>query len=403
MSNARLSQIKLMDVRHFGAAANGVTNDAAAIQAAINAVNAAGGGIVKFPAGVMKIGAALTLYSGVILEGEGSQATTVSYTGAAQALVQATPGTRIYGVGLRGIKFSDAGTGTIGLDLNSVSTGVFEDLIVDGFTTAVSLTGTNGYCVYNRFTNVTAANSTTGFVIGGTGSNSNTFMACRANVCTTGWNITDSNQNQLIGCQLEGGTTGVSITSTTPSLADRNTIAFCRFESNTTNINITSSNVRETALIANHAVSGSSTDSGQRTLALEPFGTSGLNWAVQSAALSSLNGHFRFVRSSNAHIGGNTGDATPTPALVIADTVTGTGNPITLQLETGRASGSFVKGVRAGTTYFEAYASGSLGIADGITAPATVAGMAQLYVDTADGDLKVKFGDGTVKTIVVDT
>lgn len=42
-------------------------------------------------------------------------------------------------------------------------------------------------------------------------------------------------------------------------------------------------------------------------------------------------------------------------------------------------------------------------LADGTTAPATVAGVAQIYVDTADGDLKVKFGDGTVKTIVVDT
>jgi hypothetical protein len=46
---------------------------------------------------------------------------------------------------------------------------------------------------------------------------------------------------------------------------------------------------------------------------------------------------------------------------------------------------------------------GGLAIQDGITAPATRAGWATLYVDTADGDLKVKFGDGTVKTIVVDT
>jgi len=42
-------------------------------------------------------------------------------------------------------------------------------------------------------------------------------------------------------------------------------------------------------------------------------------------------------------------------------------------------------------------------LTDGVTAPATVAGYAILYVDTADGDLKVKFGDGVVKTIVVDT
>lgn len=39
----------------------------------------------------------------------------------------------------------------------------------------------------------------------------------------------------------------------------------------------------------------------------------------------------------------------------------------------------------------------------GMTAPSTLSGRAYLYVDTADGDLKVKFGDGTVKTIVVDT
>jgi hypothetical protein len=40
---------------------------------------------------------------------------------------------------------------------------------------------------------------------------------------------------------------------------------------------------------------------------------------------------------------------------------------------------------------------------DGITAPATAAGYGQIYIDSADGDLKIKFGDGTVKTIVVDT
>jgi len=45
----------------------------------------------------------------------------------------------------------------------------------------------------------------------------------------------------------------------------------------------------------------------------------------------------------------------------------------------------------------------SLAVADGISAPSTAAGWAQIYVDSADGDLKVKFGDGTVKTIVTDT
>lgn len=47
--------------------------------------------------------------------------------------------------------------------------------------------------------------------------------------------------------------------------------------------------------------------------------------------------------------------------------------------------------------------STSLSITDGITAPNTELGFAQIYVDSSDGDLKVKFGDGTVKTIATDT
>jgi len=47
--------------------------------------------------------------------------------------------------------------------------------------------------------------------------------------------------------------------------------------------------------------------------------------------------------------------------------------------------------------------SEQLQIEDGITAPGTVSGFASLYIDSADGDLKIKFGDGTVKTIVTDS
>lgn len=46
---------------------------------------------------------------------------------------------------------------------------------------------------------------------------------------------------------------------------------------------------------------------------------------------------------------------------------------------------------------------GAYWLVDGMTAPTTTSGYATIYVDTSDGDLKVKFGDGTVKTLATDT
>jgi len=42
-------------------------------------------------------------------------------------------------------------------------------------------------------------------------------------------------------------------------------------------------------------------------------------------------------------------------------------------------------------------------VSDGIAEPPTKSGYARLFVDSTDGDLKIKFGDGTVKTIISDT
>jgi hypothetical protein len=47
--------------------------------------------------------------------------------------------------------------------------------------------------------------------------------------------------------------------------------------------------------------------------------------------------------------------------------------------------------------------NGAMALVDGMTAPGTTSGWAKIYVDSADGDLKVKFGDGTVKTLATDT
>lgn len=60
-------------------------------------------------------------------------------------------------------------------------------------------------------------------------------------------------------------------------------------------------------------------------------------------------------------------------------------------------------GIGVGTAPAKLTVAGGVAISDGMTAPDAITSYAQIYVDSADGDLKVKFGDGTVKTIVVDT
>lgn len=56
-------------VTDYGAVGDGSTDDTTAIQAAITAVNAAGGGTVYFPKGVYKVSSSITLYSNVYLQG----------------------------------------------------------------------------------------------------------------------------------------------------------------------------------------------------------------------------------------------------------------------------------------------------------------------------------------------
>ena len=65
--------------------------------------------------------------------------------------------------------------------------------------------------------------------------------------------------------------------------------------------------------------------------------------------------------------------------------------------------GNVLIGTTTATDSGKLTVNGEIALVDGMTEPGTTSGWAKLYVDSADGDLKIKFGDGTVKTIVVDT
>lgn len=66
-------------------------------------------------------------------------------------------------------------------------------------------------------------------------------------------------------------------------------------------------------------------------------------------------------------------------------------------------TGGINLGNGAGETTGKWVPTGALKLKDGITAPDAESGFASIYVDTADGDLKVKFGDGTTKVLAADT
>ena len=74
---------EVFSVKDFGAAGDGVTTDTTAIQAALDAANAAGGGTVFFPTGTYKTGA-LTLYANVCVRGAGQFSTTFIPAGNSQ-------------------------------------------------------------------------------------------------------------------------------------------------------------------------------------------------------------------------------------------------------------------------------------------------------------------------------
>jgi len=67
-----------LNVRWFGAAGDGVTDDRAAIQAALNYSNAIGGACIYFPAGTYKVSGYLTVYPHTRITGAGRKATKIT-------------------------------------------------------------------------------------------------------------------------------------------------------------------------------------------------------------------------------------------------------------------------------------------------------------------------------------
>jgi hypothetical protein len=147
-------------------------------------------------------------------------------------------------------------------------------------------------------------------------------------------------------------------------------------------------------LISGFGVSGSFSDNANATVAIVTGATSlGDLFTDGTLVLGSSNAEKARLTATtgNLLIGGTT-DISGSGGLKVFGTTTATST--TSGAFQCAGGGSFVKELVTGL---------GLWLVDGQTAPSATSGYAKIYVDTADGDLKVIFGDGTIKTISTDT
>lgn len=120
--------IPVFNVTAYGAKGDGVTNDTAAIQSAIDAANAVSGGTVYFPAGIYIVAPlsqllpAIKIYSNIALVGEGwtSCIKVANNAGNYRALIQPiTPSAFVENVRISGLRFHDNPTGNLTADIRT--------------------------------------------------------------------------------------------------------------------------------------------------------------------------------------------------------------------------------------------------------------------------------------------
>ena len=128
----------MVNVRDYGATGDGSTNDAAAIQAAINAAGAMGvsgrGVDVFFPAGVYAINTAIAVpFNNVMLTGAGWQSTVIYASHTTGDIVQLGNGTTKAGCGLRNMSVwcSAARTAGYSINVNAMNDCVIEDFVIN--------------------------------------------------------------------------------------------------------------------------------------------------------------------------------------------------------------------------------------------------------------------------------
>lgn len=234
VTRSTISVVSPVNVKTFGARGDGVTDDTAAIQAAIEAAGAAGGGRVVLPRGTYKITAKLTVSaSNVSLIGEGGDmshdvgsqgagaGTRLDWAGAADGTMvefispSGASNQKKQGGGAADIFFACYAVAGIGLSIKSWFAGQFERLHFDNpkdtaiEVSCVSTLGEAADSQRNRFVQCSARclESTNGGLLRLDGTSTanvslNYFESCDVGYTNgTGFNLKNCDNNVFLSCR----------------------------------------------------------------------------------------------------------------------------------------------------------------------------------------------------------
>lgn len=254
MSQTKINfnQIKgaVVNVFDFGAVADNVTSDTAAIQAAVTSL-AATGGTVFFPVGNYKNTGTITIPDEILLQGTGNQGTSIRHSGAGVCFQFGdNPSSVKRGLGCRDLGIVMSSKTATAIYCTGVVGGVFENLYIEGSgeigrsDVGIVIDAGNASTFFNLFKNIDVNHIETGFKVVTTGSvngTDNTFINCsvfgdRLTIANTSVGISvglsQGNGSVWIGGNLENCGTGFLALIGAQNVS----VISCRFENNAIDI-----------------------------------------------------------------------------------------------------------------------------------------------------------------------
>ena len=383
-----LSDLFVFNIEHHGAIGDDSTDNATAIQSAIDAAEASGGE-VYIPEGAFRFATGLTNTANITIRGASIEKSVLKKVGNIDGItITGNPSSIL----TRFTLDATGDTANVGLLIKSGTRGRYTELLVQNH-------GSHGIQVGNAdagesnnlasFRDIkTLSNGGDGLYINGEATpNANAMSLINIDArSNTGWGVNFNNAwaNFGLGITAQSNTGGgIRINNA------RQNILFLYAESNTgDDIELTSDANCKGNIVAFNV--GTLVDNS----------TARTNLILGSKHQSQFEPNFRSIMCDELHMSAEQGDATD---VVGNFTLSHPSDRRWDMTFAGTSSNQDLYALNSAAGNVNYHVDGYIAIGDGITAPGTGTGEARIYVDTADGDLKVKFADGTIKTIVVDT